>query len=72
MLINSFASLHQGSAEIEKMFRLFFVLALAFLLSSFVTSQNKSANQVIKVITSNWLYLSQNLRGNRIAVFCFE
>ena len=33
------------------MFRLFFVLALAFLLSSFVTSQNKSANQVIKVIT---------------------
>ena len=34
-----------------KMFRLFFVLALPFLLSSFASSQKKSANQVTKLIT---------------------
>ena len=34
-----------------KMFRLFFVSALAFLLSSVAKSQNKSANQVTKLIT---------------------
>ena len=34
-----------------KIFRLFFVLALAFLFSSFAKSQNKSANQVTKSIT---------------------
>ena len=36
-----------------KMFRLFFVLALAFLLNSVVKSQKKYTNQIIKLIT--WL-----------------
>ena len=50
MLTDSSASSYQRALRV-KMFRLFFVLALAFLLSSVAKSQNKSANQVTKLIT---------------------
>ena len=50
MLTDSSAISYRRALRV-KMFRLFFVLALAFLLSSFASSQKKSANQVTKLIT---------------------
>ena len=50
MLTDSSAISYRRALRV-KMFRLFFVLALAFLLSSFAKSKNKSANQVTKLIT---------------------
>ena len=48
MLTDSSAISYRRALRV-KMFRLFFVLALAFLLSSVAKSQNKSANQVTKL-----------------------
>ena len=54
-----------------KMFRLFFVLALAFLLSSFAKSKNKSANQVTKLIARLEVIIRIGIRVKvRRLVFC--
>ena len=50
MLTDSSAISYRRALRV-KMFRLLFVLALAFLLSSFAKSLNNSFNQVSKLIT---------------------
>ena len=50
MLTDSSAISYRRALRV-KMFRLLFVLALAFLLSSFAKSPNNSSNQVSKLIT---------------------